>query len=341
MSGRNNSNNRQARNNNTNRNRNNNSNRNSQNGNNQVRSLPGLARTVTGFHYVSPYLQLSENGNNTANNNLLPAGLPILPMRTMTMMPTYGSSTRPANIPAFLEAEGVPLDTPTRPGDTGRGPLPHMSLYIAGATPAQMEEAYRRERASMLYQMLSDRGYFMTPRAHRRPVREVLGVNGPQTPSVLPSITVPPTLSVLRGIPLPPRGVPSLSSTRAPAGMFSYMPAAIPVREGAELRMVKNTLGSNAVDLEDFVDGETVEVLYTQDQVQRLNRGERVKVTPSMVLKSTSVEGLIKAGTRQNPTTRQPIAMRERRVLKFVNSNNNSQGGKRKTRKSTRKNRKH
>ena len=256
-----------------------------------------------------------ENNNN---------GVPFsLPMRTMSMSPGYSSSNRPADIPAYLESQGVPLNTPIRPGDTGRGPMPMTSIHMPGATAEQYEQAYRQQRASMLYQLLSDRGYFALPPESRRPLRNVLGLNGAQTPSI-----------------------PSLSSTRVPgqpfAGWYSAMPASIPVREGTELRMRRNALGSNAVDLEDFIDGETVEVLYTPDQVRRMDQGETVRVTPSMVLKRTSVEQLVTSGSRTNPTTRQPIALRERRVLRLTNSNNqSSQGGKRKNRKSTRKNRKH
>lgn len=108
----------------------------------------------------------------------------------------------------------------------------------------------------------------------------------------------------------------------------------IPIRQGAELQMNKNSLGPNAIDLEDFVDGEPVEVLYNEEQVKRLNQGENVRITPSMVFKPTSVEALLKSGATLNPTTRQPIVMREIRTLRF---RNNSTGGKRKRRKTQRK----
>ena len=315
-----------------------------------------------------------EEGPLDGNNN---SNIPtFLPMRTMSYYPSAELRTRPTDIPAFLEAEGVPLNTPIRRGDTGRGPMPLMSIHIQNGTPENYEEVYRRERARFLYQMLSDRGYFDTPRSLRRPVREVLGIDEPQTPSVLPpanstgssgsSGLLSPYLQPWMLQPMQPG-----FSMPSPSNSYSALSRApIPTREGGELRMPRANIGANAIDLEDFVDGETVEVLYTPQQARRLNAGNTVRITPSMIMRPTSVAGLIASGSRINPTTRQPIGLRETRTLRIENSNNNqnniiannpnnsvnntqsvsynnrtrgnqTQGGKRKKRKSTKKNRKY
>ena len=112
-------------------------------------------------------------------------------------------------------------------------------------------------------------------------------------------------------------------------------PTGIPIRDGGELRMRKSNLGENAIAQFPFEDGENIEVLYTEDNVKNLNAGNNVPILPAMVFKSSSVDELLKSGSTTNPLTRQPIALRERRILRFTNTN--SSGGKRKTLKQTRK----
>lgn len=255
-----------------------------------------------------------NNGSNNNRNNVPNLGLPqrsssFLPMRSMSSYPVESASRRPADIPAYLEAQGVPLNIPIVPGDTGVGPLPRMSIYVQGATPEQMQEVYRRERASQLYQMLSDSGYFAMNPATRPPARELLARRfQPRANSIFTSNPI----STFSPEPSPP-------------------PVTIPVIDSPELVMNQRNLGQNAVTQDDFVDGETVEVLYSEEQARNKREGRHVQVMPSMVYKSESVQGLLSSGNPRNPLTREPIALRERRTLRF---RNNSTGGKRKHRKS-------
>ena len=109
----------------------------------------------------------------------------------------------------------------------------------------------------------------------------------------------------------------------------------IPIEQGPELTITKNTLGANAISQEDFENGETVEVLYSEAQAKQKRERGNVNVKPSMVFKSSSVDAIVKSGNLQNPITRQPIALRERRTLRFLS------GGKRKTRKQRKSKTKH
>ena len=278
----------------------------------------------------------------------------FLPMRTMSFYPGNQVNNTPTDILTYLESQGVPLNTPLHRGDSGRGPIPGMSIYVSGATPEQMEDVYLRERARMLYRSLADRGYFAAPQDRRRPLRQVLGLEEP--PVQVPSLgaagragmfAVAPRLSGFVGSlgffgqQQPPQEPLSSLAQRgllpSNRGLFSSS-SQIPIEEGGTLYMSAESLGENAVDLEKFTEGEDVEVLYSEEQVAARGRGEVVAVKPSMVLKSGSVQQLMNRGFMRNPTTQVPIALRERRKLTFIPPKNNASGagtgGKRKVKKS-------
>ena len=241
-------------------------------------------------------------GQNNPGSNL---GLPRRSETSLPVVPRQTASSRPSDIVAYLEEQGVPLNLPIMPGDTGVGPMPLMFHHMPGATAEQMQEVYRRERAGYLYQVLSDMGYFHMDPSTRPSARELLQKRFQSMPH---------------------------ASTYAPRSN-SPEPTSISIEEGGELRMKKSNLGENALSSEEFKDGDTIEVLYTENQVNAKRQGQNVTITPSMVMKSSSVEALIKRGYFKNPLTREPIALRERRILRFTNT----AGGKRKRRKTQRK----
>ncbi len=230
----------------------------------------------------------------------------------------------PDNIPAYLTSQGVPLNTPLMAGDTGRGPIPGrpLSSYILGGIPLSrhndryIERFLQRERLMTLYRLLKWYGYWDTPAAERRPLEEVLGLN-------------------------PPREFDWGEFFGAPRAS-APQPKHLPMGYGGDLVLKRGNINLNAITQEEFTNGEKVDVLYTEDQLKKLNRGETVNIKPSMIFKINSVDALLKQGSLQNPMTRENVALRERRTLRFGKSNNNSaagagagasQGGKRKKRK--------
>ena len=105
------------------------------------------------------------------------------------------------------------------------------------------------------------------------------------------------------------------------------------------LSVKRTNFTTNAISLEDFEEGEKVEVFYSEPQYRNLQNGKAVPIKPSMVFKQSSVRNLVGSvenGTLKNPLTREPVIYREVRKLVFLNEN--AAGGRRlskKTRKHT------
>lgn len=88
-----------------------------------------------------------------------------------------------------------------------------------------------------------------------------------------------------------------------------------------ELRVKRSNYPQNVITLEPFADGEKIEVMYSQEQFNQLSAGRNVSIKPSMVIKRQSARNLSLAsanGRFLNPSTREPVAHREVRVLKFI-----------------------
>lgn len=239
----------------------------------------------------------------------------------------------PENVEAFLTREGVPLNTRLFPGDRGSGPIRGQEYSFGGIslnnyfTNAQREQFLKKERLKYLYRMLKWWGYFDTPVAERKPISELLGTNPYR------EFTWDQYMSPKYQHPIP-------------------KPVYLPVEyAGGPLYMNKGSLTVDPINQEEFTEGEKVNVLYTKNQLARLNKGKKVNVKPSMIFRPTSVNSMLERGSLINPMTREKVELRQRRTLKFKNnattnqnasnsnSNNNSVGGKRKmkkTRKSTR-----
>lgn len=87
------------------------------------------------------------------------------------------------------------------------------------------------------------------------------------------------------------------------------------------LKVKRENYPQNTISQEEFVDGENVDVLYSQDQYADLQAGREVNIKPSMVHKHQSIKNLIAAsrnGRIKNPLTRDVVAHREVRRLKFL-----------------------
>jgi Leucine-rich repeat (LRR) protein len=113
--------------------------------------------------------------------------------------------------------------------------------------------------------------------------------------------------------------------------------------EIADLQVKRENYPQNVISQEDFVDGEKVDVLYSQSQYADLQAGRNVNIKPSMVYKHESIQGLMRAsadGTIKNPLTRNVVAHREVRRLKFEEGGQ-AGGKKRKTKKKSYKKRVH
>lgn len=112
------------------------------------------------------------------------------------------------------------------------------------------------------------------------------------------------------------------------------IPTTIPIRNGPILSMNKNKLNVNVISLQPFEDDEIVDVVYTPDEVAKLNRSESVNITSAMIYKPEHLQGWINSGKTTNPQTRQPIALRERRKLKLTSANNKAKVNQTKNNKS-------
>lgn len=231
----------------------------------------------------------------------------------------YSSITQiplPNDVEAFLTKEGVPLNTRLFPGDRGSGSIQGIDYSFGGLglnslSNAQREKFLKKERLSYLYRMLKWWGYFDTPVGERRPISELLGTN--------------PYREFTWNQYHNPR-------YQAPKPKPVYLPVEY---AGGPLYMKKENLTVDPINQEEFVDGEKVNVLYTKNQLKRLNNGEEVNVKASMIFRPSSVNSMLERGSLINPMTREKTELRQRRTLHFQNS---TKGGKRKrkTRKSTR-----
>lgn len=237
----------------------------------------------------------------------------------------------PEDIPGFLTREGVPLDTPLMAGDRGTGRIPGIGgIVMSGVNLEDFPESYqqrywKQERLRYLYRLLKWYGYFDTPVAERRPLDEVLGIN-------------------------PRRNFDWHNFLQSNSRSRVVQPKHLPMGYGGDLILKKGELGPNAITQEDFMDGEKINVLYTENQLKDLNSGKRVPVKPSMIFKIESVDELLKHGSLMNPLTREKTALRERRTLRLrntvnkneTNSNSNTtSGGKRRRRKNKKTRRTH
>ena len=89
----------------------------------------------------------------------------------------------------------------------------------------------------------------------------------------------------------------------------------------AILRVKRSNYPQNVITLEPFEDGETVEVLYSQEQYNDLQAGRRVNITPAMVMKKQSARELSMRspdGRFKNPSTREWVVHRETKKLQFI-----------------------
>ncbi len=102
--------------------------------------------------------------------------------------------------------------------------------------------------------------------------------------------------------------------------------------EIADLQVKRANYPQNVISQEDFVDGEKVDVLYSESQYADLQAGRNVNIKPSMVYKHASIQDLMRAsvdGTIKNPLTRNVVAHREVRRLKFQEEGGQAGGKKR------------
>lgn len=223
----------------------------------------------------------------------------------------------PDNVEAFLIREGVPLNTKLTPGNSGEGVVPGTSYSLAGLSlrnlsNSQKKKFLKQERLKYLYRMLKWWGYFDTPVAQRKPIPEVLGTNGNQDFTWT--------------------WMQYLNNKYRPS---APNPVHLPMEYGGELVMSKSNLTVDPINQQDFVDGEKVNVLYTKEQLKKLNEGEEVNVKASMIYRPTSVNSILERGSLVNPMTREKTELRQRRTLRLKNTN----GGKRR-RKQSKKSRK-
>ncbi len=216
----------------------------------------------------------------------------------------------PEDVEAFLIREGVPLNTKLMPGNSGEGIVRGISYSLAGLNLSNLSNTQRKkllkqERLKYLYRMLKWWGYFDTPVAERKPIPEVLGTNGSRVFNWMQYLN-------------------HKYRPRVPK------PAYLPMEYAGELEMNKTNITVDPINQEDFVNGEKVNVLYTEEQLKQLNRGEQVNVKSSMVFRPTSVNSLLERGSLVNPMTREKTALRQRRTLRLKNAS----GGKRRGKKS-------
>ncbi len=102
--------------------------------------------------------------------------------------------------------------------------------------------------------------------------------------------------------------------------------------EIADLQVKRANYPQNAISQEDFVDGEKVDVLYSESQYADLQAGRNVNIKPSMVYKHESIQGLMRAsadGVIRTPLTRNQVAHGEVRRLKFEEEGGQAGGKKR------------
>ena len=218
----------------------------------------------------------------------------------------------PDDVEAFLVREGVPLNTRLMPGNTGHGGIRGQHYSFAGLSlnnmsNTQRESFLKKERLKTLYRMLKWWGYFDTPVAERRPIAELLGTN--------------PVREFTWNQYHDPKYKPPVPK-----------PVYLPMEYAGELVLNKKNLTVDPIDQDEFVNGEKVDVLYTKEQLKKLNKGEEVNVKASMIFRPTSVDSLLERGSLVNPLTREKTELRQRRTLRFKNAT----GGKRKGKKSKR-----
>lgn len=226
----------------------------------------------------------------------------------------------PEDVEAFLTKEGVPLNTRLYPGNRGSGAIRDQEYSFGGMsmnnyfTNAQKERFLKKERLKFLYRMLKWWGYFDTPVAERKPIAELLGTN-PYREFTWDQYMNP---KYQKPVPKP-----------------VYLPVDY---AGGPLYMNKKNLTVDPIDQEEFVNGEKVNVLYTKDQLKKLNAGKEVIVKASMIFRPSSVNSILERGSLVNPMTREKTELRQRRTLRFRNESATGagagSGGKRRNKRS-------